>query len=773
MFKKCAALLPAALLLTALTGCWPSADAGAGPAPAPGDTAALPVTAMGRWVEEEADLSAFAGTPCLGPFQRQDGSVMLYLRTNAAESCTAVLSRDGGLTWAETEPGWGAMDGVCRPVALGPDGTVLFGRYPSPEATTEEYYLVRPGAAPEPLDTAGVEGFAGFGTGTFYGSDTVLLFYYVNDGSRPGAGGVSADKALLLDVPTGTLTTLAYDHDAWSDISGGQFAAGANGFRFRHFTGLLGTLSLTGEITMDDGQPFRDYKALALTADADGDTYLACADGIARLAAGGTLPEFLVEGLGTALGEANNTPQSLCRLTDGSFLVSISAGYGGDSCLYRYRYDETLPTVSEDGIEVWTLFENTTLRQAVSVFLQQHSDVDVTLTVGAPNLEALPAEARTADDEAVIRDALTTLNTALLAGAGPDVLIMDGVEYENYARRGLLADLSGSLPLDKLPANLTEPFIDKDGSVYVLPARFTVPVILADDGDTADLASLDTLQAAILRMAPRPAEDTDPTAFKEKYALEFAGYQGLGRYLLYTGGAALLRDGALDKGALRRAYAFAQAVGAHYGMAAYGPEWFGSSTNGNDDHDKVTTLPRSDMYLSRVHARWGWELMQTPALATEHRFPEDMLVMTMNGGYPDWQNRIPGTLVSAPGLCAGAWLPGALTAVNASSDHAQAAMEMAATLFDLRVQMVWCRDGLPMRQEALDESIQRNLAEDSLYTGDMAALLQGLQMPVTVPLPLEMSFLTHMRTLLAGSESVDDAVRGVQSDLALYLAERQ
>lgn len=780
MFKKCTALFLAAALALSLAACGKTGTGTAAPgntgASGAGDTApAGAVTAMGRWVEEKIDLSAFGGEAMLGPAAMDDGSLRLYMRSDAGTSAAAITSADGGKTWSEADPGWGDVGGVCWPLALGPDGTLFFQS--RDDAGTLHYYLRRHGGAPQAVDTAGIADLDGFQNCCFYDSGTLLLFPYVVTPITMPSGEVyntssPRGDALLLDTETLTFTSVNYDTSLFPELSSSHFAPCAEGFRFCHYSGAVATLALDGSVTAADVPAFNSANGLALTTDADGTAYIACADGIARLADGGTLPEFLVEGLGTQLAAESAYIRSVCRTPDGDLLVNMlenipAPGENDDASrvsVYRYTFDETLPAVNSDGIEVWTLFDNATVRQAVNVYIQQHGDVDVTLTVGVPDLDAAETFGRSADEVSAINDALTTLNTALLAGAGPDVLILDGVQYKNYIRRGLLADLRAAVPLDELAGNLTAPFVEADGSVYVLPARFSAPVILADDGDTADLASLDTLQAAILAGAPRPADDDSEyyTPLDPKYALDFASANSLGDYLLYTGGAALLHDGALDAAALQRAFTFAQAVGQHYGMAAYTHETENGTVIGGSD--AATVWPRSERYLTCDRARWGWEIMQTPALCTMHR---------KVGGALAGGETVPSTAVSAPGLCSGAWLPGTLAAVSAGSQNQQAALDFVSTLFGAEVQDVYCSDGMPVRSDSLAAAIDRNLADAQSFTGDAAALLAGLQTPVTVPQVLETSFKNHLAALLKGSEDAAAAAAGVQSDLALYLAEQQ
>ena len=60
-------------------------------------------------------------------------------------------------------------------------------------------------------------------------------------------------------------------------------------------------------------------------------------------------------------------------------------------------------------------------------------------------------------------DALKTLNTEIMAGKGPDILILDGISSETYAEQGMLEDLSGILKeaglLDNIESAYTKELI--------------------------------------------------------------------------------------------------------------------------------------------------------------------------------------------------------------------------------------------------------------------------------------------------------------------------
>ncbi len=49
------------------------------------------------------------------------------------------------------------------------------------------------------------------------------------------------------------------------------------------------------------------------------------------------------------------------------------------------------------------------------------------------------------EDSVTVSDALRTLNTDIMAGKGPDVLILDGMPVENYIQKGLLEDITDTV----------------------------------------------------------------------------------------------------------------------------------------------------------------------------------------------------------------------------------------------------------------------------------------------------------------------------------------
>ena len=113
-------------------------------------------------------------------------------------------------------------------------------------------------------------------------------------------------------------------------------------------------------------------------------------------------------------------------------------------------------------------------------------------------------------------DAISSLNTEIMAGNGPDVLILNGLPWESYQEKGILENLSSGLGTcmkeDKVFGNLFSAY-QADGSQYVIPISFKIPVLIGKEGTVSSVSSIEELLKA--------AEETEdlPPFFRKKQSL--------------------------------------------------------------------------------------------------------------------------------------------------------------------------------------------------------------------------------------------------------------
>ncbi len=208
--------------------------------------------------------------------------------------------------------------------------------------------------------------------------------------------------------------------------------------------------------------------------------YFACESGLYRHVIGGTAMEQIVDGAISSLGDPMMILESMITLPDNEFLILYN-----DAKLYRYRYDPDIPTVPEEQIRVYSLDENYSMKQAVSLFQKQNPKVYVRYEIGM-----------TGEDGMTREDAVKNLNTRMMSEEGPDILVLDGLPENSYREKGVLADVSGIAESMSGEEGLFPNIVEasrRDGKIYSLPMRFQLPMIAGDEEAVQSVTDLETL----------------------------------------------------------------------------------------------------------------------------------------------------------------------------------------------------------------------------------------------------------------------------------------
>ena len=213
----------------------------------------------------------------------------------------------------------------------------------------------------------------------------------------------------------------------------------------------------------------------------------------------------------------------------------------------------------------------------------------------------------------------------------------------------------------------------------------------------------------------------------------------------------------------------------YYGMAAYqNTDMGGASAQSYGDADMVIIGAQQDEYSTCSRAEYGWMSVGTPYAV--------IAMARTNDVFDSNAKAVPVDMIPMPGLTAGAYTPQVLLGVNANSKNLDAAKNLAAAFFGEDVQSQYCSDGTAVRADCLQAKIDaaQKLVADAnpdksagAYAGDLNAFYASCTTPVLTPVMLRMSFMNHAQAVIDGTEDVAAAVAGVQSDLALYLAEQK
>ncbi len=214
--------------------------------------------------------------------------------------------------------------------------------------------------------------------------------------------------------------------------------------------------------------------------------YIISGEGIMRMVLGNEVGEVILDGTMASMGSSLNRIAGFIKGQEDDFYVLYSQPKASTWSLMHYVYDAEAMAVPENTLRVFGLSENATVEDALLGFQKAHPDVKVEfLTSGK--------------EEGITMDDIRTLNTELLGGNGADVLLLDGLSAESYIEKGILADLTDLA--DELTAQETylesilKSTAQKDGKIYGMPVKFSMPVIYGDENTKAALSSLDSLKS--------------------------------------------------------------------------------------------------------------------------------------------------------------------------------------------------------------------------------------------------------------------------------------
>lgn len=436
--------------------------------------------AKGRFVEREVPLPEELGTP-VGMLY-EDSGLTLYTYLEEIQSYQSYVYEED--TWsAPREESW-LTDGLAQMgletlgVFLGADKKVYGIAYEQKEENTRQSHVLtakEDGAAadvtPESLRNEG------------------LNFY---------------DLAVLKD---GTIAVGDYENSTVKFYQDGEKVFSAKGIRVstpeQQMVCVGGnTAGIPGEdgnsIVFYDTEEFRknhsavleqqldEYKLLS---DAKGIWYLVNSKGIHRIAEDGSITETIMDGGNGMM--SSSTAFLHYFVTDGKEnFYGLYNGTAGEWKLMQYLYDEAAAAVPEKTLTVYGLKESQTVVQAVYGFQSRHPEVKVEYnTAAGAGEEELP----TADD-------IRTLNTELLSGQGPDILILDGLSIESYVEKGVLADLTDTaehLSKEEGLIRAAKDAVQKDGKVFALPARINIPLIYGTQEEVTACRNLEALHTYV------------------------------------------------------------------------------------------------------------------------------------------------------------------------------------------------------------------------------------------------------------------------------------
>ena len=446
----------------------------------------------GLWVEKEVALEPDP-SDILALTTTTDGQLLCATVQSNGEASQKVdvLSSSDGYTWDTTPVYSVEVPGTCIEASLTESGVLVLTRTEDEEqiwygAKETECSQVQP-ADSEVTDINNIQ---------FVNSDSFLM---------AGRDTNNQSVAAIFSLRDGRMVTKVGAGTEW-----GGFAQHGDELAFISETGKLSTLKANGEIQEGNVEGLENI--IAAYCDSQGNYYYADSEGIYRVAAGGTLKEEITPSSGFAFSVQGKVITNLVYFQD-SFFCVVKDTSDDSAQLYSYTFDPDATPSEQIELTVWSLSDSPTVRRVLSEYQQQHNDIAIQYTVAG-------------SDDLATEDVLKALNTELLAGSGPDLIVFDGIDVTPYIENGVLADLNESLQEFSILDSIKNAF-SVDGKTYIAAARYAIPSIWGTAEDMDQIKDLSSFIEFVKSCPPRDDYNLSDNAYytalpeEDKYAVSF------------------------------------------------------------------------------------------------------------------------------------------------------------------------------------------------------------------------------------------------------------
>ncbi len=501
--------------------------------------------------------------------------------------------------------------------------------------------------------------------------------------------------------------------------------------------------------------------------------------------------------------------------------------------LLRYTWDENAVATSDNRLHVYSLYDNYSVRLGLSQFKRENPDVTIEyetafnddnnyggMAVSMPAVAADGAPYQGSDTGQTVEDAIRALNTELVAGTGPDVLILDGLPIDSLIARGVLQDLSSVVQGNN---DLIAPVIDsmrRDGKLYAIPSAFYVPTLFGEAGYVEQFKDLDTLVAAIEAgpIVPPEVKPKDPDnwtqeeidASMDQYApkpteeqpvLRFSNVSEVFEAFYATSASALFGgQGGINQEALTSFLQAVKAISDKYNLSDGG--FGGNAVMGTSSGYASYSLEQTAYSFSNRQSRLGYANLGSPEMlsmiasnlyysANQDRFGKGVMMTGSDGNVMDEGNAEPEpeklddiipAYIPAPGLATGTYIPRQMVGVTATAAKPELARAFVAAMLGNDVQNNDLGNGFPVTRGGLDIMKEYYDTQSTSYFADMGitripfdyeALTRGLTTPFFANEYLKQAIFKPIAAYCAGTLPLDAAINQINSETELYFAERQ
>lgn len=714
-------------------------------------------TAMGRFLEEDVELPIVLGN-IYDVKKLEDGAIRMIGDNGDNGNKEAWDSKDNGDSWEKAydfpEELQDADNGYIDYGALSEDGQAVFVYNKIGDSGIKPviYVLDKEGKAsvlPFEIPQGG-EGMMALAMDIqFLGNDQLLIrdingtVYQVStaDGSVKQTYEFESSEEEVRNYAVGKrmLATIGTEPLSYDTESGEQQSTEEV---------LQKSLSESGNIdavsTLDGGESL----------------YYLTSKGLYHYQFGGNVAEQVIDGGMNSLGAPAFYPIALTMIDEQSLLIAANDENSESPtgiALLKYTYSPDIPAKPEKELKVYSLRNNRELGQSISRFQKENPDIYVNYQVALSEESGM-----------TVSDALKTLTTEIMAGKGPDLILLDGMPVDTYIEKGILRDLSPVLKESEgnYYENIINAYKDDEGQLCAVPARFKIPMAHGGGKDYTPGEDFDTFTSRQGVLA-----GVDPKILIDKF--------------WYTCGASWKKeDGTLDASKITEFLTKMKNAYGEYDKSIEEDERtlsYAYANNEGIDVVRLTSLNWGEFDLAAGKVKVNTGLYESQEYGMLNAVNEKL----ENG---DW-----GLM---PGQSQNVFVPSMIVGVSSKSAQPETAEQFAKYLFSPEAQKVSQRGGFPVEKESFLSVIDGHEYEgmESMISGGsagnsdvhisyameptpqeeiqrMTEMVESLVTPALGDDVIKEAVSEQGEKVLKGEISPEEATEAIMQKINIYLAE--
>lgn len=740
--------------------------------------------AMGRFVEKEMNLGDNSLTDWNSRlFRQSDGSFLL-----ADNSGFVLRSRDNGANWVKEDLAWLTRMKEENKYIL----TMAFG----PDQTAAVIWT-------EPEEGSGDEG-----NGVQLKMDMQLTIIKPDNTEIPVKMNLEADDLWVNSVSISDegriiVSTLGSNlYEVKPDGSSEKFLTVDDGsptlVRFHGNIMLLDGWSFDVPLLYDmeeknyiedavltdfvrenyanrDSSAGRSYDMFLVSGDDDA-IYLAGQTGVYRHVLGGSAMEQVMDGSLSILGNPACKIMDMLMVDNNEFVILLT----GEK-MARFVYDPDIPSRPDEKLQVWSLEDEAVIRQTISLYQKENPAVYVEYEIGL------------AGNSMTREDAIKNLNTRIMAGKGPDVLVLDNMPMDSYVEKGILMDIAPLLnnlsSEDAVFPNVVDAFT-KDGQVYMVPCTIQLPYVLGRNEEINKMTGLSDIITVMAQM-----RETNPGAD----LLRLSSPKGMMRVFSLTSAPTWrTEEGTLNKEAISD-------------FLTQTKQMYDIQMDGLSEEALLDWESEKEMYQSYQSIN-GENLEESDEIRTRHQAiyfmgqAQQFAAGSINNiteynchvSLPKTEGFENCGSIPMNGQCSNVFWAKTLLGITTSSENTERAQNFIKTALSTEVQ-IDIENGFPVTQKAILDSYadQWKLYKDNDYVSGQGGTVDpdGNEVVLLIRIPDEaevnelLQWITSMDTAyvedktfeniiyeegtsyLSGEKSLEETMNSIETRLGIYLAE--